>query len=300
LDLITKKPPGLTNARGVNSDELFRLTGLSTNDASPPFAIVWSAVGNLIPKTAVRELKSRLDEIGVQGIVLPLIDPIPVDICPPDGSIHSLNLIVLEELEESRQTSNVAAGEIRQAFKSSWRDSLFRSVSSVTATREAPEISIASLLKADRVEPYIEGDSAVLSEEAIEMPISFNSMPMVPNSAVDSFMANLSAGRATRPESTEFPAFAAKPLRAIPVATENVAQSDESGAEDDQSELPEDLISADPNRVPLRPFVQPALPARMPSLDVGIPLEESITGKIGESETVAAAMAVGIEISDSF
>jgi ABC-type lipoprotein release transport system permease subunit len=263
LDLITKKPPGLTNTRVLDSDELFRLTGLSTNDAPPPSAIVWRAVGNLIPQTAIRELKNRLAEIGVQVVVLPLIDPVPVDIGSPDGSIHSLNLIVLEESRDSRETSNVEVAEIRQAFNSSWHDSLFRSVSSAPATCDDGEVLLASFSKVDRGEPDKEGDSPVLSEEVIGMPISFNSMPIVPKSAADSFMAKLAAEGATTPKSTE------------------------------------GLTRADSTEPPLQAVEHPALSGRMLSVDAQISLNESKTGKIEGSETLAGAKTVRIEISDS-
>ena len=299
LDLITKKPPGLTNARAVDSDELFRLTGLSINDAPPPSAIVWSAVGNLIPPAAIRELKSRLAEIGVQGVVLPLINPLPVDIVSPDGSIQSLNLIVLEESRESRETSNVEVTEIRKAFDSVWHDSLFRSISSAPDTSEDREVPLPSVSKADRVELNKEGDFAVVQGEFVGIPKSLNSKPIAPKSAADSSIAGLRAEEATISEPTEVPASPARPLRAIPVKADNVTQPDELSAKDDQTELPKDLIHEDPAEPPLQAVDHPALPGRTPTVDAENSPEKSRPGKIGVSDAPPGVKAVRIEISDS-
>jgi hypothetical protein len=122
---LAMKPPGLVDAREIDSNELRGLAGIVAVGEAPPQAVVWRAVGNLVQHSSARELIQRLAEVGVQAVVLPLVDPIPVGIEKADGGVHAFELIVLEEAEDSRRDSSVEAAEIRRAYGCIWKEDLF-------------------------------------------------------------------------------------------------------------------------------------------------------------------------------
>ena len=123
---VSLKPPGLSDARVIDSDELFRLTGRVSRRESTPSAIMWRPIGNLVPPTAIGDLEKRLGEIGIHSVVLPLIEPIPVKIKCASGVITALNLIVSNESGASESLQTPEAAEVDALFSREWPGGIFQ------------------------------------------------------------------------------------------------------------------------------------------------------------------------------
>jgi len=141
---VSLKPPGLSDARVIDSDELFRLTGLVSRRESTPSAIMWRPIGNLVPPTAIGDLEKRLGEIGIHSVVLPLIEPIPVKIKCASGVITALNLIVSNESGASESLQTPEAAEVDALFSREWPGGIF--------SKDAESLDAESRLAREREE----------------------------------------------------------------------------------------------------------------------------------------------------
>jgi|GEM_PF-6443233 len=141
---VSLKPPGLSDARVIDSDELFRLTGRVSRRESTPSAIMWRPIGNLVPPTAIGDLEKRLGEIGIHSVVLPLIEPIPVKIKCASGVITALNLIVSNESGASESLQTPEAAEVDALFPREWPGGIF--------SKDAESLDAESRLAREREE----------------------------------------------------------------------------------------------------------------------------------------------------
>lgn len=177
-------PPGLSDTEPFDSEALFNRTGLAPTDpARAASAILWRAIRNTIPARSAEDLRKRLSEKGIDSLVLPWIDPLPVEILTPDGTDHSLCLFVLEESEFSKNDTSPAVAEIRRLVTSNWREGLFKTepktVNSFTPnTRRVITISVTSPLPEGEADLRIEGMAGPLLlpvrlVKGEDLPISF-------------------------------------------------------------------------------------------------------------------------------
>jgi len=130
LTELANKPPRLVDTKEIPPEDLLILTGLVPNPAIDPIptAILWRGRGSQIRPQNIDELQSRLNELGIGPIILPLIDPISAEITAAHESSESrqtYNLFALDESRTSRNSSGKDLEGIRQSFISTWNSRLF-------------------------------------------------------------------------------------------------------------------------------------------------------------------------------